>query len=200
VTNETLVDLIRHGEPEGGRRYRGNGTDDPLSASGWDQMHQALDGQHPWDEIVTSPLTRCRAFAEMLAQRHDLPLTVEPDLCEVSLGEWEGLSPSEVRERDPQAYDDFYRDPVSCRPPGAESLQDLISRVGRTYDNLVGKHVGQHLLLVVHAGVIRALIGRVLLAAPTRWYRVRIDYAGLMRIRHDRFGPVLEWVNVRRLP
>jgi len=200
VTKETLVDLIRHGEPEGGKRYRGNGTDDPLSEAGWEQMRQAIGERHPWDEIITSPLARCHAFAEMLSQRYDLPMTIEPDLREVSLGAWEGLSPAEVRAQDPRGYEDFYRDPVRCRPPGAESLEDLIGRVGRTYDNLVGKRPGRHLLLVVHAGVIRAIAGRVLLAAPTRWYRLGIDYAGLVRIRHDRFGPVLEWVNARQLP
>ena len=31
------LDLLRHGETEGGTRYRGT-TDDPLTAAGWEQM------------------------------------------------------------------------------------------------------------------------------------------------------------------
>ena len=34
----TTIDLIRHGEPVGGRRYRGGRMDDPLSEKGWAQM------------------------------------------------------------------------------------------------------------------------------------------------------------------
>ncbi|MHB1590203.1 MAG: histidine phosphatase family protein [Sulfuricella sp.] len=37
----TTIDLIRHGEPVGGRRYRGR-TDDPLSEKGWNQMWTAV--------------------------------------------------------------------------------------------------------------------------------------------------------------
>jgi probable phosphoglycerate mutase len=199
-TTDTLVDLIRHGEPRGGRRYRGSGTDDPLSAEGWRQMREALGDRHPWDEIITSPLLRCREPAEELATRHGLPLTVVPALREVGMGSWEGKTPAEVRSEDPVAFESYYRDPVGCRPPGAESLADLLSRVGDACDGLVAARPGKHLLLAAHAGVMRALVGRALLAAPQRWYRLRIDYAGLVRIRRDRFGEVVDWVNAKRLP
>jgi probable phosphoglycerate mutase len=162
-------------------------------------MHAALGDAHPWDEIVTSPLTRCRDFAEALAERHGLPLATEPELREVGMGAWEGKTPDQVRASDPDAYDAYYRDPVGRRPSGAESLEDLVRRVGNAYDRVVGARPGKHLLMVVHAGVMRALVGRVLLAAPGRWYRLRMDYAGLVRIRHGDYGPVLDWVNAKRL-
>jgi probable phosphoglycerate mutase len=199
LTEDVLVDLIRHGEPVGGRRYRGNGTDDPLSALGWDQMWQAVGDAHPWQQVVSSPLARCRAFAQALAGRHGLPLAVEPELREVGMGSWEGHSPAEIRARDPAGHDAFYRDPVGCRPTGGESLGSLIERVGRAYDTIVAGHPGRRVLLVVHAGVMRALVGRALDADPQRWYRIRIDYAGLVRIRHGIHGPALEYVNARHL-
>jgi probable phosphoglycerate mutase len=199
LKTDTLIDLIRHGEPVGGRRYRGNGTNDPLSDVGWGQMWQALGDESPWHRVVSSPLERCRSFAAALASQRGLPLVVEPQLREVGMGSWEGRTPDEVREREPDSYEAFYRDPLRQRPPGAEPLETLIERVGRAYDRLVCGHPGQHLLLVVHAGVMRALTGRVLNADPERWYRIRIDYAGLVRIRHGSFGPALEFVNAAAL-
>jgi alpha-ribazole phosphatase len=196
---QTVVDLIRHGEPQGGRRYRGNGTDDPLSDLGWEQMWQAVGDRHPWHQVVASPLARCRAFAVALASRHGLPLAVEPDLREVGMGCWEGRTPHQVMADEPESFDAFYRDPVRCRPRGGESLESLSERVGRAYDNLVASHPGRHLLIVAHAGVMRALVGRVLLADPERWYRIRLDYAGVVRIRHERFGASLECVNAQRI-
>ena len=62
----TTIDLIRHGEPVGGSKYRGQ-TDDPLSEKGWEQMRAAVGDHRPWEAILTSPLARCRAFAEKLA-------------------------------------------------------------------------------------------------------------------------------------
>lgn len=197
--NETVVDLIRHGEPVGGRRYRGNGTDDPLSELGWGQMWRAVEGQHPWQQILSSPLARCREFAIRLASVDGLPLAVEPQLREVGMGAWEGRTPHQVQREHPGAFEAFYRDPVNRRPPGGESLASLQGRVGRAYDTAVASHPGRRLLLVVHAGVMRALVGRALGAQPAHWYRLRIDYAGVVRIRHGRFGPSLDCVNARRI-
>ena len=59
-----VIDLIRHGEPEGGRRYRG-ATDDPLTAAGWRQMEAAVAGLS-WQRIYSSPLVRCADFARHL--------------------------------------------------------------------------------------------------------------------------------------
>lgn len=197
---ETLVDLIRHGEPLGGSRYRGNGTDDPLSATGWAQMSRALGDQAPWDLIISSPLSRCRLFAAELAGRHGLPLIVDPDLIEVGMGEWEGRARAEVESSDPAGFAAFYRDPVSQRPRGAEPLERLTARVAAAYQGHLDAHPGRHLLIVCHAGVMRALVGHLLGADARRWYRIRIDYAGLVRVRHGRLGPSLEWVNAARLP
>jgi hypothetical protein len=40
------LDLLRHGEPEGGRLYRGNLLDNPLSEKGWQQMQASVNGKH----------------------------------------------------------------------------------------------------------------------------------------------------------
>ena len=85
----TTVDLLRHGEPVGGSRYRGQ-TDDPLSDKGWTQMRTAVGDAHPWDHIVSSPLCRCSDFARELVARHALPLTLDPRLMELGFGAWEG--------------------------------------------------------------------------------------------------------------
>ena len=63
--SKTIIDLMRHGEPVGGRRYRGQ-TDDPLSEKGWQQMWDAAGEFRGWQHIVTSPLQRCAAFADAL--------------------------------------------------------------------------------------------------------------------------------------
>ena len=100
---ETLVDFLRHGEPVGGRRYRGDGVDDPLSEKGWQQMWAAVGDPVPWQRVVSSPLQRCHAFALALAERHRLPLRVEQRFREVGQGAWEGLTPDQIRQRDPDA-------------------------------------------------------------------------------------------------
>ena len=192
---ETLIDFMRHGEPVGGRRYRGDAIDDPLSDRGWEQMWQSVGEFAGWDAIVTSPLQRCSAFAGALAERLGVTLHVEPRFREVGMGAWEGMSPEEIISSDPDAYAAFYLDPVNNRPPGCERLEGFAERVRVAGQALLDRFAGKHVLVVAHAGVIRASLGHVLQSPAVTWYRARVDNAGLTRFCHGRYGVKLEFHN-----
>lgn len=196
---DTIVDLIRHGEPRGGRMIRGQGVDHPLSQLGWEQMCSAVGAAAPWQQIISSPMARSREFARMLAGRLRLPLAVDPEFREIAMGAWEGRRPVELAQEEPEVFVAFRRDPVTNRPPGGERLEALQARIGRAYDRQIAAYPGQHLLIVCHAGVSRAIVGHVMEADPQHWYRIRIDYAGVTRIRHDANGASLEYVNAQRV-
>jgi alpha-ribazole phosphatase len=192
---ETIIDLIRHGEPLGGRAYRGHGVDDPLSEKGWQQMWAAVGSHAPWQHVVTSPMRRCSAFAEALSERHDLPVTVDDRLKEVGFGAWEGRTAAEIRQANNEEYENFYRDPVNARPEGAEPLDKFMRRVTEAYKDVVNLYPGKHCLIVAHAGVIRAAITAMLQGELAAMYQLRIDNGALSRIRHTRYGAKLEFLN-----
>lgn len=192
---DTVIDFIRHGEPVGGRCYRGNGIDDPLSETGWEQMWSAVGEFCCWDRIVSSPLQRCHAFAQAFGERHDVPVVVEPRFREVGFGCWEGVTPDELLASSPLEYHAFHENPRRNRPAGAESLECFGARVATALDDLVRACSGEHVLVVAHAGVVRAALGHVLQADPVAWYRVRVDNASLTRLRHDRHGYRMEFHN-----
>ncbi|MBI1194781.1 MAG: histidine phosphatase family protein [Gammaproteobacteria bacterium] len=198
LDNSTIIDLIRHGEPVGGNRYRGHGIDDPLSERGWAQMWSAVGDMHPWTRIVTSPLTRCRAFAEALGERSGIPFEVDERFREVGFGNWEGRTAEEVETADPKGYRAFYDDPVGNRPEGAEPLHDFMKRISAAYEDARNAHAGRHILIVAHAGVIRAVTTAILEAPVSSIYRQRVDNAGIVRIRHSVDGRVVvEGINFR---
>ena len=178
------LDLLRHGEPVGGRKYRGQ-IDDPLSEKGWAQMHAAVGESAPWTRIVSSPLARCRAFAETLADRHGLPLALDERLMEVGFGEWEGKSAAEIEQDAPGSLARFKRDPVNARPEGAEPLADFHARVAAALDAILAQHQDQHVLLVGHAGVIRMAFAWALHVPLEHAYRIEVASAGLTRLRFD---------------
>jgi alpha-ribazole phosphatase len=180
----TLFDLLRHGEPLGGRKYRGQ-IDDSLSEEGWRQMRAAVGDHCPWNVIFSSPLSRCAAFAQELAARHDIPLTLEKRFMELDFGEWEGHTATELLDRDPQLLTRFWQDPVHHAPPGGEALVAFQNRVIGAFDEALTRHEGRHVLLVCHAGVIRMLISHVLNMSLDRMYRIDVPNAGLSRIRVD---------------
>jgi len=183
----TLVDLIRHGEPVGGRRYRGQ-VDDPLSDKGWRQMRDAVGEHHPWQAIVSSPLQRCAAFAEELAARHGLPLQLEARLMEIGFGAWEGKTAAELLADDPERLAQFWRDPLHHTPPGAETLPAFRERIIAGWNDLLARHAGQHVLVVGHAGMMRMIIREVLDMPLDRLFRLQVGNAAITRIRIDGDG------------
>lgn len=197
----TLVDFLRHGEPVGGGgRYRGNGVDDPLSDTGWQQMWNAVGEHGPWQQIISSPMRRCLDFATALSERHALPLAVDRRFREVGLGSWEGRSRAEIVATDQAQYRAFYEDPQNNRPPGFEPLDSFGERVAGGLADLLRDYPGKHLLVVAHAGVIRAVVGSVLKAAPGAWYRTRVDNAAFTRVASDTHGLRLEFHNRPSVP
>jgi alpha-ribazole phosphatase/probable phosphoglycerate mutase len=179
--SSTLIDLLRHGEPVGGRKYRGR-TDDPLSEKGWQQMRAAVGPNPPWQEIISSTLVRCSAFASELAGKLKVPLRTDPRLEELGFGEWEGHTADELNRLKPGQVDRFLDDPVGARPPGAEPLDQFRARVGSAWREISARGTGQHVLIVAHAGVIRMVLSQVLDIPPARMFRIVVPSAGLSRI------------------
>jgi alpha-ribazole phosphatase len=184
---QTTLDLIRHGEPVGGSKYRGQ-VDDPLSDKGWQQMRAAVGEHCPWHAVVSSPLCRCADFATELAQRHGLPLSLDERFKEIGFGDWEGCTKDEITAAAPQALQDFYADPVAHRPPGAELLAGFGERVVTAWSQVMQEHAGRQVLLVAHAGVIRVLVCHVLGAPVEHMFRIQVPNAAITRIRVDGEG------------
>ncbi|WP_019624075.1 histidine phosphatase family protein [Thioalkalivibrio thiocyanoxidans] len=194
-----IVDLLRHGEPEGGQRYRGHGCDDPLSAQGWTQMEHAVRDDDGWQAVVSSPMRRCRAFAERLVDERDLSLHLEPGLREVGFGDWEGCTRVELQRERPDEYRAFYADPVHSRPAGAEPLGAFRRRVETAFETAVGGQSAERVLVIVHAGVIRALVGWVMGVPDERLFQLECEYASRTRLHRH---PTRGWrvIHTNRLP
>ncbi len=185
----TIIDLLRHGEPAGGRKYRG-WTDDPLTDLGWAQMRKAARPPYPWDALITSPLLRCREFAEDLSRRAKRRLSVDDRLKEVCFGEWEGKMAEEIEAIHPGALKRFYQSPATARPRNAEPLSDFQARVSIALSDIAREHAGRHVLVVTHAGVIRAAICHTLHAPLHATYRMIVDYAGMTRLKQAEERPL----------
>nr|WP_242464472.1 alpha-ribazole phosphatase family protein [Halorhodospira abdelmalekii] len=173
---------MRHGEPVGGRRYRG-AQDDPLSEAGWQQMHAAVLEPELLTGVVSSPLQRCRAFAEQFAATHRLPLHCEPGFREIGFGDWEGLSPAELAIQDPEGQARFWTDPLRHTPPNAEPMVAFCDRVTSAWAALTERYRGEHLLIVGHGGLIRVLISHLLGLPLQGFNRLYVPYASLTRLR-----------------
>jgi len=183
----TTLDLLRHGEPQGGARFRGV-TDDPLSEAGWQQMRAAV-GAHPeWRVVVASPLQRCAAFAAWLAGHHGLPWEPEEGFREIGFGDWEGRTAQELMQSAPEALTAFWHDPAVNTPPGGEPLLEFTARVAAAWEALLARHAGQQVLVVAHGGVIRTILGHLLHMPLTHLFRLEVPFGAMSRVRVEGSG------------
>ena len=80
-----------------------------------------------------------------------------------------------------QAFERFYQDPVRYPPAGAEPVEKLRRRVGAVFDRLTSEHADKQVLVVAHAGVMRAVISHVLDVPLQSIYRITINNAARLR-------------------
>ncbi|VAX06697.1 Alpha-ribazole-5'-phosphate phosphatase [hydrothermal vent metagenome] len=178
---ELLVDLLRHGEPEGGSRFRGR-TDDILTDQGWAQLRTAVPKQPPWEQIITSPAKRCAVFAEELATMHQLPHIKEEWLWEMDFGDWDGLTAAEITSKDANWLSTFWQDPTSHTPPGGEPFLQFKQRVLNGWNQLI-KQPANRILLISHGGPIRLILAEVLGMPVHNLMRLEVPYAALSQVR-----------------
>jgi alpha-ribazole phosphatase len=194
----TFIDLLRHGEVDGGNYYRGQ-IDDPLTSKGWQQMESAVATDKPWDVIVSSSLSRCQAFSSKLSEKYQLPLQVKDEFREIHFGQWQGKTSKELMETHARQLDAYWRDPESFTPPDAESVTDFRVRVSQAWQALLKELTGQHVLLVSHGGVMGMILSEVLAIPITHLLRMDIKYAAVIRIAvehyQDEYSPRLIFHN-----
>jgi len=179
----TTIDLLRHGECQGGNIYRGS-TDVALSDQGWQSLRRATQvNELPWQHIITSPLQRCHSFAKTLAEQHQLPLHVVDDFQETHFGEWEGRRIEDVWQNDRQRVQAWVHEPLIHSPPGGELTEDFATRVRAALTAVIEQHRCQHSLIVTHGGVIRMLLAHALNIPVASFYRFDVPYACRSRIQ-----------------
>ncbi len=185
------ITLVRHGESlwNGERRIQGT-QDPPLSARGLrqtDRLVARLAVEHPGRlaAVYTSPLRRAAETAERLAAQLRLPVVREPDLREMSLGKWEGLTVQEIQTAFPGSYERWLEDPAACPAPGGEGLPDFARRTARALTRMQEAHPGSDLLVVTHGGVVKALLCLVLGLDVRYLFRLKQDNTALSQIQFD---------------
>lgn len=192
--------LVRHGLPEKStseKVYIGV-TDLPLSTRGSAEVAQL--GSYFLQRlpaattvrILTSPLQRCCQTAEEIQRvlsdggiKLPEPLVVEA-LHEIDLGEWEGKSVREIRERFPEAYEARGRALGTYHTPGGESFLEAGIRFQNAMETYASDtDMSEILLVVAHAGVIRAYLSLLTGRDLDRLMDIPMPYASVTELEVD---------------
>jgi len=155
--------LIRHGRTAGNRLGLLQGWMDlPLDDLGLRQAEaaaQRVAAELPPRVILCSTLSRARATAAPLASLTAIQPEFDPELREMSFGDYEGKTWEEIEDLDPGLVERLYDyEDESVAWPGGESRAQFHRRVWLAMERIVHAHQGERVAVVSHGGVIGAFM------------------------------------------
>ena len=175
----TRIILVRHGQTEWNtsERFRGH-ADVPLDSVGLAQADAT--GKYVARlcnpaAVYAAPLSRTLKTAEPVARLFNLPVEIEPGLIDVDCGQWQGLTPVEVRQRWPGEFEQWLNLPEMFGFPGGESLEEARLRAIRTVKALANRHPSQDIVLVSHTALNRLILLSALGLGCDRFWNLRQD-------------------------
>ncbi len=202
---ETRFWLIRHALVEETARMRLYGASDvplcPDTLVAQVPQYRILAARLPrgahW---VTTGLSRTTRTAQAIFAAGYPPQSpsVETDLQEQHLGEWQGLVHADLPPRLTRPAHPFWPLSGEEKPPGGESMREVIARVGPVMERLATQHAGGDVVIVSHGGAIRAAIAHAIGISADNALHLSVQNISLTRL--DRLEAGWRVVSVNEVP
>jgi broad specificity phosphatase PhoE len=190
--------LFRHGETANAHQICMNGHFDvALSDTGREQssqLAQALKDQ-PIRAVYSSDLQRTYQGARLIAGHHELEPVAFPELRELSFGEWEGKSLTELSEQFPGEMDKRLKQTELFRADGGETFQELHDRVIPKFLEITASHPNDTIAFVCHGGVNRAILAHLLGFPIANLFRISQHFAAVNIIQFYEGQVMVELLN-----
>lgn len=171
----TRIILIRHGQTAWNKveRIRGQ-VEIPLDETGLAQAEAtARRVVAEWQPLAVycSPLQRAVQTAQPIARRLGLGVQPVPGFNDMNFGQWQGLSPEEVKGRWPDLARAWLRAPHTVTFPGGESLGQVKERSMAALHQILARHE-EEVVIVGHTVVNRVLLCAVLGLDNSNYWRI----------------------------
>ncbi len=187
--------LLRHGDVGMSGRYCGS-SDPPLSkAAAADLADTAAALRRlPIDEVLCSPLRRCRETLGLLELA--APSRTLTELREVDFGRWEGKSFAEIAASEPAQVAAWVDHESTFAFPDGEAIAAFRARM-TVLARQLSRPEGRTRLVVSHGGVIRHLICSLLGLPMAQYHLFAVELASYSSLDCYPQGAVLTGLNLR---
>jgi len=155
------------------------------------QLQQKLPELKPNSLVFSSPLTRCAQLAEKISDK----VTIDKRLSELDFGDWEYRRFDDIDVYVLQQWTDNF---VHVAPPNGESFIDLCQRAGAFWQDVVHgmNPAAEQILIITHAGVIRALLAHILKLPPANAFQFRVDVGSVHKLQHLDHYTYINYINL----
>lgn len=178
----TRIYIIRHGQVVGHQELRYNGHYDvDITDEGLTQMHRLADflSKENIAAVYSSDLIRTIKGAEIISKDLNLTPIKVPAFRELHLGRWEGMTRTEAVKKYPEEAHFTFQDLANDKLQGGENLTELGERVLPALAEIIERHDGKNVCLVLHGGVNRVILCDAMGLDIQHFFRIEQDYGCL---------------------
>lgn len=161
---DKIIYLVRHGNTlSNNKKIYAGSSPEGLSREGIEQVELLGEKMRdiPVSTIYTSPIKRAVHTARILNNDVGGEIIIEPDLEEIRMGPWEGLSENDVAKRYPDEYRTWLEKPEELRVEGREGLHEVQKRALRALKRSLSEYQETSSILITHVSVMRTILLRI---------------------------------------
>jgi len=174
--------LVRHTAVDVPKGICYGKTDVPLASTFLDEMETIRQkiGSSTFDCVISSPLARCTQLAELIVPGQRV--SIDHRLCELDFGDWEMTGWDSIFVS--QEGKAWFADYVNTRCLNGESFSDQIART-RSFLMAIRMSGYKNVLLLTHAGSIRAMMCLLQDMAPQEAFNTPLSYGQIVTFSLD---------------
>ena len=191
--------LVRHGETDWNVDGRMQGLSDiALNANGLAQARRLafrLAEEGGFSAIYSSPLLRAAKTAEIIGERLGVPVLVDERLVEHHIGQLEGLTLDDIKEKFPDVYKGWREGGARQPLPGEEAREKFQTRLRDFITDVRTHHAEGQVIAVTHGGAMSMCLATLLKLDIERRFPFWIDNASLSIVEIGRSAPRLRLLN-----
>jgi len=181
--------LIRHGQTDWNLKEKIQGSCDiELNDTGVKQAEELgnkiLEENYKFSKIYSSSQKRAIKTAEILSEITNVDYISIDGLEEMNLGEWEGLSWSEIKEKYPVEYEEWFIKRRYTKTPNGESYQDMLERVLTSIHKIIDENCNE-VIIVTHSAVIMCIQCYLTNTPFDEMTKFKTDNASIIEIDSD---------------
>jgi broad specificity phosphatase PhoE len=190
-----LLYLVRHAKTSSNKKiiYAGR-TNEAVSADTGEAIDHLTNFLLSCEirHIYSSPLLRTRQTAEEFSRRSGLPVTIVPEITEMDVGPWSGLTADQVRARFPREWATWRERPFEFAVEGFESLRDVQLRAFSWLCSLPVSSAPA--AAFTHEALIKAVLSALSEDGDAHYRKVDIRNCSVHLIESSCVDKAIEWV------
>ncbi|CAH2212323.1 histidine phosphatase family protein [Tepidibacter aestuarii] len=170
--------FIRHGLTLDNESMKLSGfIDSKLSDTGKDQAKKTSIRLkvEKIDLIYSSPLRRAVNTAKEISRIKNVEINICEEFKEMNFGDFEGLTFNEIESNHKEEYERLKSESFEYNFPNGENMIGFHDRISKKIDDIIKEQDGKTVLIVSHAGVIRACLSHLISKDHTYHWNFKID-------------------------